>query len=191
MHQIRLVGPSCRTGQASRELSHPVGRIKIDLSRCSHSDVRTAPRLSPRVQGDSSANSRSRSPDHVHLMTVLVRFVFVIRTVVLRVVVIRLVIVIMAVSMLMRMTVLDIPMTVFVIVGVSVFAVVCHWLLPLPPEKDTPLQNSRLTAAGGCGQMSQCVAGGSDRQLSMLDSFDGCQRFRESADLDRGAPQCD
>jgi hypothetical protein len=57
-------------------------------------------------------------------MLVLVRFVGMIRTVVLRVFVIPFVTVLVGVPVLVRMTVFDVSMTVFVIMGMSVFALV-------------------------------------------------------------------
>ena len=73
-------------------------------------------------------------------MLVLVRFVFMARTVVVRVLVIRLVPMFVAVTVFMRMTVLDVSMTVFVGMGMSVFVLVLHHFASVHERKYTTTQ---------------------------------------------------
>ena len=81
------------------------------------------------------------------LVFVLVRFLGMIRSFVLRVLMIRLVTVLVGVRVLMRMTVLDVSMTVFVIVGMSVFALVFHGFSSLHFRRILHLQRCNVTAS--------------------------------------------
>ncbi len=84
-------------------------------------------------------------------MLVLVWFLFMVRTVVLRVFVIRLVPVFVAVTVFMRMTVLDVSMPVFVGMGMSVFVFVLHRYASLHFRSIQQLRNETSPPPGSGG----------------------------------------